>query len=71
MEHVGESEYSFLFVEMELMVQLQVNNFAAKLGRSQAGNHVITNIEYNWQGRTEVVFSNYLYKIRQICGKVG
>ena len=32
--------------------QLQINNYAARLGRSQAGNPVVANMGWgNWQGQ--------------------
>ena len=40
---------------MVIKKQLQVANFAASLGRSQAEKPAMANIEwYNWQGQTEV-----------------
>ena len=39
---------------MVIKKQLQVTNFAASLGRSQAGNPGIDTEQYNWRDKTEV-----------------
>ena len=67
-------EYSFLLVQrwklVVIMQQLQVTNFSANLGRSQAGNLLVANMS-GTIGKVRQRLCNYFFKfrlsVRMVC----